>query len=691
MVPKCTDRVASAALAIGLFLSPAPGHAYDAVLAWQPVSGAAGYDVHLSYGSDPATAATNVGSPSLASDGLVRILLTGVNLGPTAHFRVGAYTANGAKGPLSTTMSIAYAAAAAVSDSDGDGLTDAEEDRDLDRVRDANETDRLDPDTDGDGVSDGDEVTAGSDPLSPAPEPAPTCPSACTTGQVCDADAGVCVADARIWIAAAFDSSADFRGAMTSDAEYAGGDDADPGANALLAEQIFAGGNSNAPTGGSGDEVRYEIDFPRSGTWYLWGRFYYPGTPGSNDANSFIVRVDGGSLLKLGNNKDFFRTWHWDGDGSVEKGGLEPLALGYLDAGIHTLVVEKREIYPAAPRLDVLVLTGDSRWAPNDLAAVNALGGPSGPPPTTSTTTTTSTTSTTKSTTTTSTTTTTKPAKCTNGAACDDGNPCTVGDVCSSGVCRGWALDCSHLNGPCTTGVCSPSRAECVTVLASTGKSCNDGTACTAGDSCQAGVCTGADACGSGEVCDPGIDQCVLKAEVWILAAADATARFSGAMTVDDRYAIGDDEDPSRDALEPLLVYPASPYTDLRGDNSNDEVTYDVYLPAAGPWYLWARLYYPGRPGSNDANSFFVRVDDGELLKLGNNKDFFRTWHWDGDGDEERGTPDPLALGTLAAGSHELTIVKREAEPIPPRLDVLVLTQDPDWTPDDAAALDAID
>ena len=106
-------------------------------------------------------------------------------------------------------------------------------------------------------------------------------------------------------------------------------------------------------------------------------------------------------------------------------------------------------------------------------------------------------------------------------------------------------------------------------------------------------------------------------------------------------------------------------------------------LPEAGVWYLWARLYYPGAPDSNDANSFFARVDSGTRLRLGNNKDYFRRWHWGGDGSLERGIPTALKLGRLAAGTHRLTIEKREVVPAAPRLDLLVLTQDPTWVPTD--------
>jgi len=154
-------------------------------------------------------------------------------------------------------------------------------------------------------------------------------------------------------------------------------------------------------------------------------------------------------------------------------------------------------------------------------------------------------------------------------------------------------------------------------------------------------------------------------------------------MRVTDDYALGDDADSFADSLSPLLVYAGGSSNDMRSGDSGDYASYEIDIPVAGSWFLWARMYYPGRPGSNDANSFFVRVDGGAPLKLGNNKEFFRVWHWDGDGNIERGAPSPLPLGDLADGIHEIAIAKREVLPVAPRLDLFVLTQDPEWVPTD--------
>ena len=128
----------------------------------------------------------------------------------------------------------------------------------------------------------------------------------------------------------------------------------------------------------------------------------------------------------------------------------------------------------------------------------------------------------------------------------------------------------------------------------------------------------------------------------------------------------------------------------MQSADSPDAAAYLVELPEAGHWYAWVRVYYPGTPGSNDANSFFLQVDGGAPLKLGNNRDYFQIWHWDGDGEIENGPPTALPLGHLGAGLHEIVIGKREVAPIPPRLDVIFLTTDPLAMPGDRAAEHAL-
>jgi cysteine-rich repeat protein len=166
-------------------------------------------------------------------------------------------------------------------------------------------------------------------------------------------------------------------------------------------------------------------------------------------------------------------------------------------------------------------------------------------------------------------------------------------------------------------------------------------------------------------------------------------------MTSSALYALGDDLDPDEDSLVGELVFDdptidstsTSPVNEFSGD-SEHEVVYTIDLPTAGDWYLWGRFYFPGQP-TNDANSFAVSVDGGSPKTFGNLRDSYREWHWHGDGTLENGPPTALDLGNLSAGSHSLSVRKREILPAgaEPRLDVLYLTKSPGSVPLDEDAV----
>ena len=553
----------------------------------------------------------------------------------------------------------------------------------------------------------------------------------CPAGESCGPASGDCEElDTRVWIPAATDPSAVFDGAMTTDTLFALGDDDDPAADSLVGELAYPDSATSSFGGGSGDQVSYVVDVPHAGQWYAWGRFYYPGAVGSNQANSFLLSIDGGTTFKFGNNKDYFQMWHWDGDGMTEAEGGVALALGFLEAGLHTLVVEKREVLPIPPRLDVIALT-PTPAAPSDAAALAGLmvGGGS------------TTTTTIGSTTTSSSTSTTLPGPCTidadcdNGlfcdgvevcdvssgcepgpaidcddgiactadhcdeatdacdvttddSLCDDGDQCNGLEACEPGGCAaGIALDCDDGN-PCTDDSCD---SELGCMVSDVTGACNDGINCTVGDVCLDGLCVGFDSCAAGATCNFATGQCDAASDsrVWIAAASDPTVVFAGAMTATGELTGGADDDPSADSLADALVFADSP-TNAFGGGSGDQASYTIVLPEAGAWYLWARLYYPGDVGSNQANSFLVTIDGGPTLKLGNNRDLFQLWHWDGDGSIEIGDTAALPLGNLAAGPHEIVVEKREVTPEAPRIDVLMLTQDPATSPTDVDAAQAL-
>jgi hypothetical protein len=130
------------------------------------------------------------------------------------------------------------------------------------------------------------------------------------------------------------------------------------------------------------------VDLPEDGTWYLWGRFYYPasgaqlfqqgGPLKDNDPNSFYAGVDGARPLVFGNHKQDpdtrqsgYRRWHWAGDGAVEIGRPAPLVLGTLTKGRHVIRIRNRDAVETgslrlAPRLDAVCLVRDADYRPRD-------------------------------------------------------------------------------------------------------------------------------------------------------------------------------------------------------------------------------------------------------------------------------------------------------------------------------------
>lgn len=176
----------------------------------------------------------------------------------------------------------------------------------------------------------------------------------------------------KLWIPAATYARKVFEGAMTVGTQYTSGTstppDVDPDEDSLVGELVYAHTDiDNGP-----DAVTYTVDFPNAGTWYAWGRLYYPGAIGSNDPNSFYISIDGGPELNFGNNRygdPSFQEWHWDGNGTAES-GVQALSLGHAGAGVHQVKVRNREADPTiGPRLDMLLLTNNSLYVPVDADA----------------------------------------------------------------------------------------------------------------------------------------------------------------------------------------------------------------------------------------------------------------------------------------------------------------------------------
>lgn len=159
-----------AALAICVLHLAAPtvARAYSVALHWTGGGdGIAGYRIYVRPAGGQERVPIDVPNPRHDGSGLFSAVLSDLDVVTTYTFTMSAYDANGTESDRSNARSIGYTQAAAIVDSDYDGLPDAVEDQNLDLLRGAGETDRLLPDTDGDGVPDGLEVEYGSDPLAP--------------------------------------------------------------------------------------------------------------------------------------------------------------------------------------------------------------------------------------------------------------------------------------------------------------------------------------------------------------------------------------------------------------------------------------------------------------------------------------------------------------------------------------------
>lgn len=137
-----------------------------------------------------------------------------------------------------------------------------------------------------------------------------------------------------------------------------------------------------------GGWVTLNVDVPEEGRWYLWGRFFAPGSgqqiwrdsgpSKDNDPNSFYLSVDGGKEVVFGNlkldselNLPGYRRWYWGGDGKVEIGRPGPADLGVLTKGRHVIRIRNRDAVETpslrlATRLDMLCLTRDPEYRPRD-------------------------------------------------------------------------------------------------------------------------------------------------------------------------------------------------------------------------------------------------------------------------------------------------------------------------------------
>lgn len=145
-----------------------------------------GYRVYVRPVGGTYGAPLDAGKPAPAANGTLALTVNDLDVGTDHVFVVTAYTASGLESMFSNETALGYAAVAPFVDSDGDGLSDAAEDRNLNRLLDPGETSRYDPDTDGDGVTDDRDACQGSAPGAAADT------TGCTCGQLVCGDDDFC-------------------------------------------------------------------------------------------------------------------------------------------------------------------------------------------------------------------------------------------------------------------------------------------------------------------------------------------------------------------------------------------------------------------------------------------------------------------------------------------------------------------
>ena len=141
--------------------------------------------------------------------------------------------------------------------------------------------------------------------------------------------------------------------------------------------------------------------------------------------------------------------------------------------------------------------------------------------------------------------------------------------------------------------------------------------------------------------------------------------------------------------LGPYSIFSTDPTNNWETPDYKPFATAEVWLGDVGPWYVWARMKYFG--GGNDANSFFIRIDNGSAMKLGNSTDTWNQWHWNGKGNMATGLV-PIPIGPVSIGAHRIEIIRRETEPDAPLLNALFFTTFASgMIPDDEGLIEALE
>ncbi len=105
---------------------------------------------------------------------------------------------------------------------------------------------------------------------------------------------------------------------------------------------------------GKGGYAEYVFEVPVAGEYVVWGRVI--SNTWSED--SFFVSVDGGKEALWDTRRGGTETWVWD---HVSDRGVADPVIFYLDAGVHTLVIKRRE---RGTKIDKILITNDLNYSP---------------------------------------------------------------------------------------------------------------------------------------------------------------------------------------------------------------------------------------------------------------------------------------------------------------------------------------
>ncbi len=138
--------------------------------------------------------------------------------------------------------------------------------------------------------------------------------------------------------------------------------------NILLAAEdgtLSNGANLTQVVGSASDKVvyytslnsniKFKVNIPKTGTWYVWGRFYFP----DETHKSLAIQIDNNEMYPFGNGDNPYSEWNWQANRTSN------LKLGNLSAGQHTITIWGKED-SSSTFIDQILLTQDPNFTRKD-------------------------------------------------------------------------------------------------------------------------------------------------------------------------------------------------------------------------------------------------------------------------------------------------------------------------------------